>query len=901
MTQQVVQAGYMPVTTPKEWLPVEYKGLQDWVGSKLRFTKKDVQNTEQTCSLFPHQQVTLNFLQSSSPYRSLLLYQGLGTGKTRASIAVAEALSTDYKIVVMVPASLEGNYIQEIKQCANRHFLLNGEWSFISKSNKDEFEKAANDAEILGVSKLTTKSLGGIWVRKNGKVTNYNTLKEADKKGIDDQLRDMIQARYNFVRYNGVRTESDAKKLVAKFDGFQKHIVIIDEVHNFVSKVVNNSKIISVLYNALLTCQSCKILLLSGTPIINKPIELAYICNLAKGKLTYFQCSLELDESEIVDKLKKHDWIDFIEVNDVAGVVDIIPLPVGFSWHDREKHLVKACDKYTSHGALIEEIKEICGDRGKIKIKSSLLLPDSEEVFNALFIDFQAAIKNANPVVNPMMLERRIQGLISHYEAYDIQQFPVLNETKYVKIEMPDQIYKEYMDVRQKEFELEMKNKKTGSQQAQKELTSPNYYRCLSRAMCNFMFPFARPRPASTKYLVQKEMTYDDEDADEVEGALEALEGKKVEDKAVQGKPKKASYDELIQEAIKKVITKGYFKTEAKMKEISPKFVSIYENIQNQEGTCILYSQFRKVEGLGLFKVYIESKGFRKLDITKQDGHWRLTTPADSLLQPKYVEFSSSGTEKEKNNMLLQMFNSNYDVLPQSLQNDLKNAPHNLDGKFAKILMITQSGAEGISCKNVRSVHIMEPFWNNVRIKQVIGRAVRAGSHLALPIDKRNVSVYMYMMAFSKKQQDSEIVKNREQGLTSDDYIFKVAEKKEAITNALNNIMKSASVDCMLYTHKHNNVVCTRVPKGFGQPKDVLYSYRSINDDVSDNVLKKQTKQVPKNRSIGVLENKRTRNRVYYLKDTYEILDEGLMYKNVYRIIGIIMDIDTKPKVVMYE
>ena len=60
-------------------------------------------------------------------------------------------------------------------------------------------------------------------------------------------------------------------------------------------------------------------------------------------------------------------------------------------------------------------------------------------------------------------------------------------------------------------------------------------------------------------------------------------------------------------------------------------------------------------------------------------------------------------------------------------------APNNNRGEIIKIFMITSSGAEGISLKNVRYVHIMEPYWNFIRIDQVFGRAIRMKSHMDLP------------------------------------------------------------------------------------------------------------------------------------------------------------------------
>ena len=54
-------------------------------------------------------------------------------------------------------------------------------------------------------------------------------------------------------------------------------------------------------------------------------------------------------------------------------------------------------------------------------------------------------------------------------------------------------------------------------------------------------------------------------------------------------------------------------------------------------------------------------------------------------------------------------------------------------GELVQVLFITQSGAEGLNLKNNRDVRIIEPYWNRVRVDQVIGRARRVGSHLNLP------------------------------------------------------------------------------------------------------------------------------------------------------------------------
>ena len=65
--------------------------------------------------------------------------------------------------------------------------------------------------------------------------------------------------------------------------------------------------------------------------------------------------------------------------------------------------------------------------------------------------------------------------------------------------------------------------------------------------------------------------------------------------------------------------------------------------------------------------------------------------------------------------------------------------------------MITSSGAEGISLRNCRFVHITEPYWHPVRVEQVIGRARRICSHKDLPLSERNVKVFIYLMSFMSK------------------------------------------------------------------------------------------------------------------------------------------------------
>ena len=54
------------------------------------------------------------------------------------------------------------------------------------------------------------------------------------------------------------------------------------------------------------------------------------------------------------------------------------------------------------------------------------------------------------------------------------------------------------------------------------------------------------------------------------------------------------------------------------------------------------------------------------------------------------------------------------------------------------------NAADERSLESIRQVHLMEPYWHEVRMIQMIGRAIRQCSHKYLPINERHVDVYRY-------------------------------------------------------------------------------------------------------------------------------------------------------------
>ena len=105
--------------------------------------------------------------------------------------------------------------------------------------------------------------------------------------------------------------------------------------------------------------------------------------------------------------------------------------------------------------------------------------------------------------------------------------------------------------------------------------------------------------------------------------------------------------------------------------------------------------------------------------------------------------------------------------------------------------MISGAGAEGLDLKNIRQIHLMEPYWHDVRSHQVIGRGNRFMSHMDLPVGERTIDVYRYMSLLPEGEKYDE----KE---STDEYIYGIALKKMRVTDNIKIMMKEMAVDCVL-------------------------------------------------------------------------------------------------------
>jgi superfamily II DNA or RNA helicase len=870
---------------------------------------------ESYIKLLRQQKIVKDYMQFDSPYRGILLYHELGSGKSIASIAAAEGYVNQKKIVIMTPASLSQNYENELLIASKVGRNLKKTWTQI-KVNKKSPEMMKDLTAKYAIADKFVKKNGLVWVPlyrediEGAEVVidkiRYNSSDAKDAKyraEIDTYINHILRNRYTFINYNGL-TEKMIKELGAR--PFDNAFIIIDEIHNFISRIVNGSRLAKAVYIHMMNAKGTKIILLSGTPIINQPHEIATLINLVRGPIKEYNIDL-LKKSKVPDlnaitehlRAKKlYSYIDYIDYNETS--ISITLIPEGFK---RASDAAGAAatitkDKWTfSQEDLIKNITEVLNktDLVKLSIKSKVIaneaLPTDKVVFNKLFIDD----KNIT-VKNEDLFKRRILGTISYYKTTGSELFPRMLPNVARELFMTDHQIKKYLEVRSVEIKMDDRKKlfkgKGGAGGGGGDDIG-SVYRAFSRMVCNFAFPdeINRVFPNDVRVLMKKELkdmvnvdsdNGDDMDVAEADAIADAdaaaADAKKLNKEVV------AAYGEQLEAAMDRLVENDYLEIDRLRDAYSPKFAQMYEDINSSPGSVLVYSQFRMIEGLGIFKEVLNRQGYAEINIVNNEEFGYMVDDIDVFDEiydnKRYVVFNS---DRVKTNILMNIFNGNCKALPKVIQEQLKHL--NIDkeqmyGKIAKVMMITQSGAEGISLKNVRRVLITEYFWNSVRIDQVIGRAVRTCSHKSLPVEDQSVQVFTYLMNFTKKQLTENLtLRSKDKEVSTDKHIYNIAKSKEGLVNSFLKMLKAASLDCVIQADVNNPL--SNGYKCYSWPINVNDDELSYTNNISldKKILQFKNKQhIRKDRGRVVLKNGKKyvilKDKLY---DYYSYVNAGIL------------------------
>ena len=692
-----------PSNRPFYWMFQNRKEFPEWVTKTFKqysICDKKKKNKKEKFEFLPRQKFIRDYLSHESPYRGLLLYHGLGTGKTCGAVAVSENLKDERNIIIMLPASLKDNFREKgIKKCGDKKYSEEG----------------------------------------------------GDK---------LIDEKYTFITYNS----SNVVKQIESLGNLNNKVIIVDEAHNLATMMVNGLKGMGKqgldVYNHLLNSKNTKIVFLTGTPLVNTPFEIAILFNILRGLLEFVVFRIDQYSEDIIDNftntLLEDDRIGFAEINRRnKSLVVILKLN---SWDMEFEQTVRFVENTARRYNFYANFDST---------KKMTLFPETEEDFEKFFV-------KDDVFINRDMFQRRIIGLTSYFKMTEEtkKEFPEELPEKFVKVPMSPHQYELYEKAR----EVEKKMERQAAQQLKKKHTEKvsTLARIFSREFSNFVFPDDIIRPFKKIQFItsamEEKLKKEGKNKNEV---VDENENKNKEEK----KFNKEKYEKDIQEALDKLSSNEDYLKPGKdgLSRYSPKMEAILEEINKDEkGLILLYSAYRTVEGLEIFSRVLKANGYESFDMNKK---------LDKKHDFKRFAFYS-GKEIKTRDIII----NNY------------TKEENKEGKIIKILLASSAAAEGLDLKNIRKVLIMEPYWHYVRIKQVIGRAVRKKSHYDLPLKDRTVQPIIYMSVFSDVQKG--ISKEK---FSTDEYILNVAKRKLNLNNKFLDAVKESAIDCMLNQCENRN------------------------------------------------------------------------------------------------
>ena len=321
----------------------------------------------------------------------------------------------------------------------------------------------------------------------------------------------------------------------------------------------------------------------------------------------------------------------------------------------------------------------------------------------------------------------------------------------------------------------------------------------------------------------------------------------------------------------------------------SSKIRNILDIVSNSDGIVFIYSNWIK-SGIVPLVLALEQNGY-----TKSDGKEVLKNSKriDKIsYEGKYLsEYDDSKDFISGNYLVI----SGSDLKSNSLEEDLKTltSKENSNGERIKVVIGSTVASEGLDFKNIRSIHILEPWHNINKLEQVIGRGIRNCSHKTLESVDRNVTIYLHTSLIGETE-------------TIDTYLYRYSEYKAKQIGEIENILKKNSIDKYLFQngnmyHKRDidNVVVKPAyrssPKITYDRSDKEYSrvcsfseicnyMKDDKPDISYKIPesnKYDTFQIRYNSSVIEIYKKRIHN--LYLKSVCYTLDEIIKNFNEYK------------------
>ena len=789
--------------------------------------------------LSPHQTFVKNFLSFQTPYNSLLLYHGLGSGKTCSAIGVCEEMR-DYlkqlgiskRIIIVASENVQDNFKLQLFD-ERKLKEVNGQWSVrgcvgnkllkeINPMNMVGLTRDKVVAQIKALINSTYLFLGyGQFANYIIKTIKYNeeadtTFKKVKKPtGKDVNVNVDVEEEEGPKRASKIETIVNLdKKMIQRLKAeFNNRLIVIDEVHNIRKEDENKNKKVAVNLEILVkAAENMRLLLLSATPMYNNYTEIIWLLNLMntndrRGKINVsdvFEKSgnFKPGGEELLIR-KATGYVSFVR-GENPYTFPYRVYPVEFA---KEHTFIK---EENADGELVPVYHTYPEyQMNHTKIRNTAII--KQYLDNNIYSYYLNTIGRYQALVYKYIIHNlRTKTFNITTKKGQVRQMPSFENMEafgYTLLQKPlesliisypiDGLESIIDGILQKdEFSNELEEDFFIERPETEEDSSSKLIVDLSTEDVTKGSKGLKGGVLTGGFLKGGEGTSSDIDVrEEIYIDPRDLTGRQGLDRMMTFTDSKSPPEKGKFEYKKQTIDKyGRIFSKDIIGDYSAKIKCILENIYSDEsgivseGILLIYSQY--IDG-GLIPVALA---------LEEMGFSRFGKGTKNLFKNKPVEPVDVRTMKPPTNKK-DFMPARYSMItgdPRlSPDNDFEvkgvTNENNKDGNRVKVILISKAGSEGIDLKFIRQVHILEPWYNMNLLEQVIGRAVRNFSHKDLPFEKRNVQIFMHGTLLDDNKEE-----------TADLYVYRVAGVKSIQIGKVSRLLKETAVDCII-NHDQTN------------------------------------------------------------------------------------------------
>lgn len=204
-----------------------------------------------------------------------------------------------------------------------------------------------------------------------------------------------------------------------------------------------------------------------------------------------------------------------------------------------------------------------------------------------------------------------------------------------------------------------------------------------------------------------------------------------------------------------------------KIENYSPKIKRILDYVIKSKGIVFIYTNYYP-SGILPLAIALEHIGFSKYNSNGLTGDITIDDKFKNRKRPSYIILSRDNNLSPNNDKEIEVAKSR----------------DNANGEIIKVIISRIS--EGVDFKRIREVHMLEPWYNLNKCEQIIGRAVRTCSHIDLPKEERNVTVFFHATKYDEHIESVDL------------WTYRIAENKQKQITEVERIIKETSIDCNL-------------------------------------------------------------------------------------------------------